>query len=360
MNEAGLKDHQPLAHFRAAPFDPNANHDTHDLAISLGPALIAHCSGRLGPIEWFRAAWQRGGAATGFSTWDLGLGQRVGVIVKFPVSPCEHRWTTALGTIRHDSWHEPASLTKPTPRVVASGLELGGYDLAWIITERLQGPTLSSHLTENAVLDLLSAAAGFQAAAMEAAPLGERPPSPPWERTLDHARENCRAGGIHDSQRWNEALKKVQKALPTLKARWDARPINAWCHGDLHPGNALRRPLSTDNGPTVNGNSGGRQMCVLIDLALVHAGHWIEDALYLERQFWGHGEPLHGVKPLTMFAKFRRDRNLPTDDQYPDIANIRRVLTAACAPALIEREGNPKYLHAALELIERTLPQVLK
>src|SRR3982751_3111028 len=110
---------------------PPADADTHDLAISLGPSLIDHCSGRLGPIEWFRASWQRGGAATGFSTWALDHGQRIGVIVQFPVGAREHRWTTALGSVGLEAWESRESVCISTPRVVASGVELGGYDLAW-------------------------------------------------------------------------------------------------------------------------------------------------------------------------------------------------------------------------------------
>src|SRR3954466_14575891 len=140
---------------------PPADADTHDLAISLGPSLIDHCSGRLGPIEWFRASWQRGGAATGFSTWALDNRQRIGVIVKFPVGPCELRWTTALGATNFDHWHHPDSLACPTPRVIASGHQLGGYDLAWLITERLQGPAISSNLSAQTITDLLTAVADF-------------------------------------------------------------------------------------------------------------------------------------------------------------------------------------------------------
>jgi hypothetical protein len=97
-----------------------------------------------------------------------------------------------------------------------------------------------------------------------------------------------------------------------------------------------------------------------VDLALVHPGHWLEDALYLERQYWGHTELLHGIKPVSLIAKYRRERGLPTDENYADLAVVRRVLMAACAPALVDREGNPKYLHAALEVIERFLPQAAR
>jgi len=360
---------------------PPADADTHDLAVSLGPALVDHCSGRLGPIEWFKASWQRGGSATGFSTWDIGNGQRIGVIVKFPVGPCELRWTTALGSTHFDRWHHSDSLACPTPRVIASGQSLAGYDLAWLITERLQGPALSSSLSAQTILDLLGAAADFHAAALRAAPVSGTPPLAPWEKAIDHSRRVARAGGIQDDQKWNDTLKKVHKHLHQLMARWEARPINSWCHGDLHPGNALRRPLhTTTNGPAhahnshnshdnphasgMNGQAASSphtsHPCVLIDLALVHPGHWIEDALYLERQFWGHEPLLHGVKPLSAMAKLRRERGLEIDEHYDQLANIRRVLTAACAPANIEREGNPKYLHAALDVIERLLPQTLK
>jgi aminoglycoside phosphotransferase (APT) family kinase protein len=250
-------------------------------------------------------------------------------------------------------WASEECLRFPTPRVLACGQELNGYDLAWLIVERLQGPTLQAEFTEQAAMDLLEAAADFQAAAMAVMPLGPRPPTPTWEVTISHAREAVKQGHLPESQRWNECLKRVQKALPVLIGRWESRRINAWCHGDLHPGNALRRVMP-------DGVAGVRNGCVLVDLALVHAGHWAEDALYLERQFWGHSDLLHGIKPVSVLARFRRERGLPTDESYGDLATVRRVLMAACAPALVEREGNPKYLHAALEVIERFLPQAAK
>ncbi len=50
----------------------------------------------------------------------------------------------------------------------------------------------------------------------------------------------------------------------------------------------------------------GRHGCVLVDLALVHPGHWVEDALYLERQYWGHSDLLKGVKPASELARLRQ------------------------------------------------------
>ncbi|HYE61598.1 MAG TPA: phosphotransferase [Phycisphaerales bacterium] len=348
MNEGGVVTGQPVVAEHNAP--PSGG-DNHDLAIALDPVLHKQCNGRLGPIEWFSAPWQRGGAATGFSTWRLEDGTTIGVLVKLPVGPLEYRWTTALGRVGEGEWNEARALCLPTPRVVASGTQLNGYDLGWIIVERLHGPTLTTNFTEQAVVDLLAAAADFQKCAMACENLGPRPPTPTWHVTIEHARAAAKVGHLADAQKWNDVLKKVQKCLPTLIAKWEGRNVNAWCHGDLHPGNALRRRLPDGLGPE------GRNGCVLVDLALVHPGHWVEDALYLERQYWGHTELLHGVKPLSCLAKFRRERGLPTDESYGDLAVVRRVLMAACAPALVDREGNPKYLHAALEVIERFLPQ---
>ncbi|MDX2131805.1 MAG: phosphotransferase [Planctomycetota bacterium] len=322
---------------------------TPDLAQSLEGVLRECCGGRLGHVDWFHSHHQRGGAATGFTTWRADSGESLEVVVKLPVTPVEHRWTVALGEIDPSRWGDRWAHGRPTPRVVAAGTALGGYDLAWLVLERLAGPALSNdRMCEQAALDLLRAAADFQAAAIHAAPLGPAPPSPDWERLLERSRALCRTGGVSDAQKWNDEVRRVQRALPVLRRRWESRPINAWCHGDLHPGNALRRP----------GPDGGCP-CVLVDLALVHAGHWVEDALYLERQFWGH-EKVLGIKPVPTLARLRRERGLPADDSYGDLALVRRVLAAACAPALSEREGNPRYLRAAMEIIGRCLPQAMK
>ena len=106
--------------------------------------------------------------------------------------------------------------------------------------------------------------------------------------------------------------------------------------------------------------SGAQPVCVLIDLALVHPGHWVEDGVYLERQFWGHMDALHGVKPVSQLAKCRKKLGLSTEGEFQTLANVRRVLTAACVPVFLGREGNPAYVHAGLELLERLLPQLTK
>ncbi len=320
--------------------------DAHSLAASLAPALLAECGGRLSPIEWFRSTWQRGGSATGFARWTGADGTHAQVLVKLPVGPVEHRWTTRLG---REAWGSDAHLP-PTPRVAASGRSIGGYDLCWLVMERLEGHPLSAEWDRGRLDDLLRATVGFQQLAASE-PLSEPGPAPPdWPSLLERSREACRRNDVPDAQRWNEALKRIGRILPRLAASWGGRTINSWCHGDLHPGNAIRRVAASDPGI--------RPGCVLIDLAFVHPGHWIEDAVYLERQFWSHPERLFGVHPVSVIARLRREAGLPADDDYGGLANVRRVLMASCVPALLEREGSARYAQAALELIHKVLPQV--
>ncbi len=323
--------------------------DAHSLAAALAPALIEECGGLLSAIEWFRSTWQRGGSATGFAHWKTDSGPDIEVLVKLPVGPVEHRWTTSLGSMPVGDWASSRATSLPTPRVVAAGRAIGGYDLAWLVIERLDGRALTAQWDREALEGLLLAAARLQSAAAWKEPVaGAKPPqSPDWEALVHRSREACRQGDVPEAQRWNEALKRAHRALPRLAARWAARSINCWCHGDLHPGNAMRRPGS-DRG----------EGCVLIDLAFMHPGHWVEDAVYLERQFWSHPERLFGVHPVSTLARLRRESGAAADDDYGGLANVRRVLMAVCVPALLEREGSPKYAHAALDLLQRLLPQM--
>lgn len=326
---------------------PGTGHDGLGLAAALGPQLREVCDGRLGEIEWFRSTWQRGGASTGFSTWTFANDRQIEVMVKVPVGPAEHSWTLRLGAVDHEEWDSPGARQMPTPRVVAAGEALGGHDLAWLVVERLKGRTVGSHLTETALMDLVGAAADFQARALAVSNPHRFQTTTDWVKVIHRARELAPDCGLSEPQRWKEALKRVERVLPQLVDRWEHRDCSSWCHGDLHPGNALYRVFED-----------GSKFCVLIDLGLIHAGHWVEDGVYLERQFWGHSELLCGVKPVAALAKARRQRGLPVVDGYADLANIRRVLMAACVPVQLAREGNQKYVHAALETLERLLPQV--
>jgi hypothetical protein len=82
--------------------------------------------------------------------------------------------------------------------------------------------------------------------------------------------------------------------------------------------------------------------------------------VYLERLHWGRGDVLCGVKPVNFLARSCRDAGLATSEDYTMLANVRRVLMAATAPAFLAREGHPKYVHAALEMLERCLPLAVR
>ncbi len=386
----------------------------------LEAGLVRACQDQgftLQDVQWFRSDWQRGGGSTGFATLaGDSLPTLTPVVIKLPVGPVEFKWTCALAADGH----------APTPRVLARGSEIGSAELSWLIIERLPGPVVGSDLTPEVVTQMLQACAQVQARCQAIEPVGAASPPFPFDRLIEKSRQVAKLGDIASSQVWSHALRDVARALPTLVARWNSRTINAWCHGDLHGGNALRRADGS--------------IC-LIDLALVHPGHWLEDALYLERVTWsrtlaqraadaasqtagahthlnGHAHPAgqphavdpserlapapgwagkqfgerhafshhadqlhqgharadkkhkgakgpkptgsesHGASLLSQLASFRRELGLVCDDDYGQLANTRRVLMASCAPAWIEREGNPRHLAHALEIIERLLPQV--
>lgn len=300
----------------------------------LAPALTDACEGRLSDLRWFRSDWQRGGAATAYGRFDMGDGRSRDVVVKVPVGPREHRFTAAL-----------AATPAPTPRVASHGDELGGYDLAWLALERLPGEPLSKDLSKRAFNDLARAAAQFYHWAERTfGKPANKPDEPDWESLLDRARRAAKDHGVPEGQRWNDAIKRAQKAASRLLDRWKQRPVETWRHGDLHPANAMRRP---EDSPW------GEPGCVLIDLANVQPGHWIEDAVYLERVYWGKTESLDGAKPVKLLAEARKQAGLDNGSDYNELAEIRRVLLAATAPAYLKTEGHPKYLAAALETLEQ-------
>lgn len=319
---------------------PAAENDASSLAHMLEPVLLEECRGRLGHITWFKSAWSSSGSATGTAVWTDSRGT-FDTIVKLPLGPAEFRWTTELGN---------PEAKAPTPRVFASGSDLRGYDLAWVVEERVKGSPIPSRMQPGDVRRVLVAAADFHEAALRVRPETAPPKPLDWDGTLARARETCHAHAIAEPQRWNEAIKQVVRLLPKLLGRWNTRTLKCWCHGDLHPGNVLRLTTPRDDA----------HACIMIDFATVHAGHWVEDAVYLERQYWAAPDYLHGVRPVTELAGLRRERGLRVDPEYPDLANIRRVLMAAVSPAFADREGHPKYLRAALEMLETTLPQVAR
>jgi len=328
-------------------------HDSQSLASTLDPILHHECQGHLGPISWFQCDWQRGGASTGFATWRLktpyGKAKEVPCVVKFPVGYREYFWTKRLGLVRQDEWDEPASLALPTPRVLAAGFELGGYDLAWIVMERFVNPPIAMERSDTALWSMFESAAEFHAAAILEQPIEPKrtPASPDWHELLERGLIAVRENEIEEESAWVEMLHKTQRVLDQLINAWESRSIDTWCHHDLHPHNAMRRKSHDRNIPG---------HCTLIDLAMVAPGCWIEDALYMERLFWGRESQLCGIDPLTTLADTRKAIGLPSDNEDIALADVRRVLMAASTPAFLRTENDPVYLKAALSTLERLLP----
>jgi len=344
------------------------------LGAALVPALIAATDGRLSEVRFFKSQWQRGGASTATGTYQADSGP-VKVVIKVPVAYSEYSWSRELAAAAGDDPHSPV------PRVLAGGIELGGYDLAWLICEKLGGhivPTGPSAQSASptqacaAVQSMLLSVAKMQLLAERIRPIQELDlgKGSEWQRAIASSREAVRRAQFPDSQKWHNLLKAVARRLPCLLDRWTHRGINAWCHGDVHPGNAMQRNavpmLCLCNAAAFSPDTGlpavatERPPCVLIDLALIHPGHWLEDALYLERVFWGRQHLLGNINSLKCLAAYRRQLGLPCVGDYGLLANVRRVLTAAAAPGLFEREGNVQYLRHALGLIERILPAVAR
>lgn len=325
--------------------DTASSTGTHDLVEGLVEPLRAMCKGRLGPVEWFRSTWQRGGAATGYSNWTFADGSTTEVLVKVPVGPREFGWTVGLGSVDHDLWHAPEAHALPVPRVVAAGEMLGGYDLAWFVVEKLTGPALNQHIDEAVVREILESAAVFQSRALALRPVSGTGEQRDWHGLIAKSCEQLEFTTMPDMKRWAKALKRLTRSLPGVLEVWEGRPFDTWCHGDLHPGNAMRRECG----------QAGTDRCVLFDLAFVHPGNWVEDAVYVERQFWAHPEVLGTTRPVQLLRERRKALGLACCPESGRLAAARRVLMAGCAPAWWETEGTPAYARGALEVMEKYL-----
>jgi hypothetical protein len=314
---------------------PPAAADHRSLAAALTPALAKNCDGRLGEISWFKADWQRGGAATGTSTYRVESDGERRVVLKLPVVARELTWLRRLQDDAPDS---------VSPHVFASGTTIGGYDLRWVVMERFDHGPLGLKWHGDHITRVAEAGARFQAGAA-AYPVDQPPRVEDWPEMLERSREIVRVNPIQDAQRWANTLKTVRHRLEELVATWQGRNVAQWLHGDLHLANAMSRSSMTDG-----------KVC-LIDFAEVHAGHWVEDAVYLERQLWARPERL-AVSPVKAMAKARRRLGLPVDPDDMHLAAVRRVLLAATAPAFIRSEGHPRHLAACLDQLETGLKAV--
>jgi hypothetical protein len=317
-----------------SPLLGNAETDQRSLAASFAPVIAEACDGRLGEVTWFRADWQRGGAATGKATFRLDDGHEVPVVLKLPVVQRELHWMRRM----QDS-DDPDPVV---PRLYASGTAIGGYDLAWIIIEQFEHGPLGLRWHEDHIERVADAAARFHARAA-AFPVDQEPAVEPWNDLLKQALESVKVNALPDQKRWSDGIKTLRRRLDPLIDEWHARDARQWLHGDLHLANAMSR--HDMNHGTVS----------LIDLAEVHAGHWIEDAVYLERQLWARPERTKRHKPVRTVAAARRKLGLPVEDDYARLAMVRRVLLAGTAPRFILSEGHPKHRAACLDWLETGL-----
>ena len=326
----------------------SARPDSRSLAASLAPVVRNACEGRLGEITWFKTDWQRGGAATGKSTFVLDNGQQISVILKLPVVQRELLWTQRLQTGDLERLRQPeedGQLHSVVPQLFACGETLGGYDLAWIVVEHFPHGPLGLHWHDDHIPRMTAAAADFHAATARFS-VDQVPTSEPWQHMLEEAALNIRINNPPHGQRWAAALKTLRHRAAAYISQWNQRPEDQWLHGDLHLANAMSRTSATE-GP----------VC-LIDLAEVHAGHWIEDAIYLERQLWARPERTKVHKPVKLLAAARKSRGLPVEGDYPRLAMIRRALLAGTAPKFIKSEGHPAYLDACLNWLEIALNEL--
>ena len=310
--------------------------DSRSLAWSLAPLLHETCNGRLGEISWFKADWQRGGAATGTSTYRRNDDGACGAVVKLPVGPRELIW---LRRLQDDANDDPV-----VPRLYAGDATIGGYDLAWVVIEKFEYGPLGKHWHDDHVPRIAEALTRFHAAA-STHPIGEGRREA-WPGLVKTAMKSVKTNRLDHAQRWTTALKRLRDRLDQLVTEWRARPIDTWLHGDAHFANAMSRH-GMDEG-TVS----------LIDFAEIHSGHWVEDAVYLERQLWARPERLKVCRPVKAVADARRAAGLEVDPAYARLAMIRRGLLAATAPTFIKSEGHPKHLEACLEWLERALSEL--
>ena len=326
---------------RGQPFDEAGSTPSQDLlppgaraslpfGANLEPVLREACDNRLSPVSWFRTDWQRGGALTGYSTFRDPEGIDQPVVVNLPVPPVEHTWLLRLQPFEG-----------LVPRLHAHGLGLAGYDIAWVVMERLPHGPLSS-AWDGAQFDLLAEAAGRYYAASSTFPVDHEPPLRDWQAIVKRARDGVQRGQPPNQQRWKRALKKAGRRLDTWLERWEQRPKDHWCHGDLHLANAMTRQAAPQ-GPAV-----------LIDFAVVHGGHWVEDAVYFEHLFWPRRQVLNGRNVCNLIAKQRKAQALIVDEAWPQLAAIRRCLLAAGAPAAPAASGDPLHMEAALQVLEAT------
>ena len=295
---------------------------------NLEPVLRQACKGLLSSVNWFRTDWQRGGAQTGYATYRDDSGVDQPVVVKLPIGPVEYRWLIRLG-----------ECPEVSPRVYAHGQSLGGYDMAWVAMERLEHGPLGSAWGGQEFNLLVEAAGRFYAAAGQF-PIDQSPVEKDWDQIFDLSRKSVSRHGLTDEQRWNKALKKAHRRLKDWSSIWRERPTDQWCHGDLHLANAMTR-VPSPGGPAV-----------LLDFALTHPGHWVEDAIYLEHLYWSRRKLLRGRKLSKLMAQQRKKQGMKVAKDWSRLASVMRGLLAMSTPVALRVDGDAQHVQAALEVLE--------
>ena len=330
----------PQPNTAATPTDTPASHRAAEVSGELAagsfgtllePVLRSVCDGRLSGVGWFRTDWQRGGAVTGYATYRDDAGVDRPVVVKMPVPPCELQWLKAL-----------QGFDDVVPTLYASGEMLGGYDMAWVVMERLSFGPLGS-AWKGKEFELLIEAAGRFYQATSDFPTNTRSDHRDWDGIFDHARKSVRDHALPETQRWTKALKKAHRKYRDWVGVWNDRPMEHWCHGDLHLGNAMTRSRPPD-GPAV-----------LFDLAKVCVSHWVQDGVYLEHLYWGRPGDLDGHKLCKELAHHRKKLGLPVDSGWSELAQAKRALLAMSVPAKLDLDGNAHHVHGALEVLENAV-----
>ena len=311
------------------------------LADMLLPNLYRACNGHLGEVHWFRADWQRGGAATGRATWQAEPGEPRDVMVKFPIRPRELLWMRRLQ-------HPSDNQLPVVPHLFASGSSLESYDLAWIVIEWLPFGPLGKRWHVDHVDRAARAVTRFHKEADEFPVEAEKARREDWNELHENALRSVKRNHIAEESHWLSLLDQLGDSLPDMVKQWRSRETDHWIHGDLHLANALSR------------DGAERGDVTLIDLAEVRPGHWIEDAVYLERRLWARPERLEQSRPVRAIAQAREQAGLSAESHYEQLADIRRALMAATAPAFMRTEGHPRFLAACREQLDKALGRIKK
>ncbi|QQE10856.1 phosphotransferase [Planctomycetota bacterium] len=317
----------------------------------LEPVITQALSPNIDKIHWFRTDWQRGGALTGFSKWTTDDNQVHDVIIKLPVPPCERHWLVHLQNYADQNPDQPSI----APRLFAHGETLNGYDLAYVVLERLpHGPL--NHKWLGHEFDLLTDVASRFYKATTDHPLTGEPLHRDWSEIYTLAVKQVKNHSLPKDveKRWAKALKKTKKKLPKWIDIWDNRPINGWNHGDLHLRNVLTRTPPPDQNAAPDTNPADHA-AVLIDFAEVRVGHWTEDAVYFEHLYWAARDRLQGRKLCKMIAQARKNAGFTLDPNWPLYAQTKRNLLAMSTPAMLQHDGDIHHLNACLEVLEANI-----